>query len=307
MLSPSVVSLCYPFASMRCSFASLGFGLRVFVVVFHLFVVVSRLFIVWVPSRSVKKSLHVIDLCTCGPSFCAHTQTHIHTLVCVRHPASYVCPVGPALTSLPDCVTSCQPCRMDKVSPWRWRSCDPCSLHHQPRNFHQWSSRPLRLPPAHRPATHSTHPPSVARKGPPAEALPAGQTLRPAKHKGWVNSSFAFLSGPTLHAEAGTNAGRIPGLHRGAINSSDQQGNNAHSWGEWHAGMYRQIMRMSSITGGEMEAWPLKHNICDMSARWEKFNFKSLIYKHIYSSNTRQHTHTEVIYGTSPPPQKIRR
>ena len=83
---------------------------------------------------------------------------------------------------------------------------------------------------AHRPARSPLHPPpSDTRKGPPAEALPAGQTLRPAEYKGWVNSSLAFLSGPTLRAEAETNAGRIPGLCHGAINSSDQQGNNAHS------------------------------------------------------------------------------
>ncbi|CAB1436621.1 unnamed protein product [Pleuronectes platessa] len=62
------------------------------------------------------------------------------------------------------------------------------------------------------PATplHSpTHPPSDTQKGPPAGALPAGQTLKPDEHKGWVNSSLAFLSGPTLCAEAETNAGRI--------------------------------------------------------------------------------------------------
>lgn len=61
-------------------------------------------------------------------------------------------------------------------------------------------------------------------KGPPAEALPAGQTLRPVEHKDWVNSSFAFLSGPTFPAE--TNAGRIPALCHGAINSGGQRGNN---------------------------------------------------------------------------------
>lgn len=69
------------------------------------------------------------------------------------------------------------------------------------------------------PPTHH----SGARKGPPAEALPAGQTLRPGEHKGWVNSSLAFSSGSTLHGEAETNAGRIPGLCLGAINR-DQQG-----------------------------------------------------------------------------------
>lgn len=83
---------------------------------------------------------------------------------------------------------------------------------------------------AHRPARSPLHPPpSDTRKGPPAEALPAGQTLRPAEHKGWVNSSLAFFSGPTLRVEAETNAGRIPGLWHRVINSSDQQGNNAHS------------------------------------------------------------------------------
>lgn len=55
--------------------------------------------------------------------------------------------------------------------------------------------------------SHPLHPPTLpapapsdTRKGPPAEALPAGQTVRPAEHKGWANSSSALLSGRTVRA-----------------------------------------------------------------------------------------------------------
>lgn len=99
--------------------------------------------------------------------------------------------------------------------------------------------------PCHPTPLHSTYPPTNAGKGPEGEALPAGQTPRPVEHKGWVNSSLAFFSRPTLPAEAETNAGRIHGLCYATINSSNHQGNNAHSCVAWHVGMYHQIVRMS--------------------------------------------------------------
>lgn len=116
--------------------------------------------------------------------------THTHTV-------SYVCPVRPALTSLPDLVMQVSEGLLRQTT-------DPCTSSHAPFT----GRAPVHSPPFQFACLSrfvlpplSSHPPVGARKGPPAEALPAGQTLRPAEHKGWVNSSFAFLFGPTLHAE----------------------------------------------------------------------------------------------------------
>lgn len=122
----------------------------------------------------------------------------------------------------------------------------------------------------------SCHPSSNTWKCPLDETLPVGQTLRPAEHKGWVNTSLAFFSRPTLHTEAQTTVGRI----HSAINSSDQQGNNAHSWGAWHAGMYRLIIGMSSInTGGKRKlvtSWESViyyfNDIVEIQDNWQMVN-----------------------------------
>lgn len=63
-----------------------------------------------------------------------------------------------------------------------------------------------------------SHPPSDAWPGPPAKALLAGQTLRLAEHKGWVNSSSLGPLSPPAEAEGGSLI---------SINSSQQQSDNA--------------------------------------------------------------------------------
>lgn len=125
-----------------------------------------------------------------------------------------------------------------------WQSPDPWSLQSKPSTFPTPSPSYRVYPILLSYPTPPTHPPSHER--PQAEALPAGQTLRPAEHKDWVNSCPLQAHS----AEAETNAGRFPGLCHSTINSSNQQGNKAHSWGAWHAGMCHQIRKMSSVTTG---------------------------------------------------------